>query len=238
MLLARSQRENPRGGSLCAVAAEFTELSGAGIVLVSADQNFTSLCTSNHVARELMDLEISLGEGPSVEACAADFVIDEADLRAPRERPWLAYAPAAAAAGVGAVFGFPVRIGGVRLGALSLYRDEPGVLSATQMSDAYLMASVIGRAVLSMQAGAPRDTLGAELEREATFDFSVHQAAGMVAVQGTMSVGSALVLLRAHAFALNVALSELSARVVTRQILFEPDSQSWLDSAPGARGTR
>ncbi|MGD0055150.1 MAG: GAF domain-containing protein [Acidimicrobiales bacterium] len=228
MLLARSQRENPRGGSLCAVAAEFTELSGAGIVLVSADQNFTSLCTSNHVARELMDLEISLGEGPSVEACAADFVIDEPDLANPGERQWLAYGPSATDAGAQAVFGFPVRIGGIRLGALCLYRGAPGELTATQLSDAYLMASVIGRAVLSMQAGAPSDTLAAELEREATFDFSVHQAAGMVAVQGSMSVGSALVSLRAHAFALNVALSELAQRVVTRQTAFDPTSRSWV----------
>ena len=38
------------------------------------------------------------------------------------------------------------------------------------------MASVIGRAILAMQAGASGGALAAELEREATFDFAIHQA--------------------------------------------------------------
>lgn len=233
MLMAQRERSHPQGGTLCAVAADFTNLSGAGIALLSTGQQYTSLCTSNLVARQLMDLEITVGEGPCVDACLSESAIDEADLLGSNERRWSAYAPLALVAGALAVFAFPVRIGAIRLGALSLYRDEPGELSAAQASDAYLMASVIGRAVLSMQAGAPRDTLADELEREATFDFSVHQAAGMVAVQGSMTVGNALVALRAHAFATNSALSELALRVVVREIVFDPTSQTWREGSKG-----
>ena len=229
MLLAQRERSHPHDGSLCAVAAEFTDLSGAGIALISSQQECTSMCTSDEVAKKLMDLEITVGEGPCVEACQADFVIDESDLHDPSAKRWSAYGPSASATGARAVFGFPVRIGGIRLGALSLYRDRPGELSPQQQSDAYLMTSVIGRAVLSMQAGAPRGTLAAELEREASFDFSVHQAAGMVAVQGDMTLGTAMVALRAHAFATNISLAELSLRVVTRQTAFDPHSLMWQD---------
>jgi hypothetical protein len=227
MLLAQRERTNRKAGSLCAVASEFTNLSGAGIALVSSGDQFTKLCTSNATARTLMELELTVGEGPCIEACTSDNAIDEDDLGAKSAQRWLAYTPAAGAAGANAVFGFPVRIGAIRLGALSLYRDVPGPLSVSQSSDAYLMASVIGRAVLAMQAGAPGDTLAAELEREAAFDFSVHQAAGMVAVQGSMSVGSALVALRAHAFATNASLSELALRVVVRETYFDPVTSSW-----------
>lgn len=227
MLLAKRERSHPRAGSLCSVAAEFTNLSGAGIALRSSSQQYTSLCTSNGVARTLMDLEITVGEGPCVDACESEYSIDEQDLRRSIEPRWSAYGPLATVAGAHAVFGFPVRIGVIRLGALSLYRDTPGPLSPSQASDAYLMASVIGRAVLSMQAGAPGDQLASELEREVTFDFSVHQAAGMVAVQGAMSVGNALVALRAHAFALNCALADLAQRVVVREVYFEPITASW-----------
>jgi hypothetical protein len=233
MLLAKRERSHPHDGSLCAVAAEFTDLSGAGIALVSPERQYTSMCTSDAVAKELMDLEITVGEGPCVEACLADVVIDEADLDQPNQRGWFAYGPSATAAGARAVFGFPVRIGGIRLGALSLYRDQPGELSTQQLADAYLMASVIGRAVLSMQAGAPGNALSAELETEATFDFSVHQAVGMVAVQGSTTVATAMVALRAHAFTMNISLSELSLRVVTRQIVFDPDSTLWRDEPTG-----
>jgi hypothetical protein len=227
MLLAKRERSHPRAGSLCVVAAEFTNLSGAGIALVSSGQQYTSMCTSNAVARTLMDLEITVGEGPCIDACDSESSIDEEDLRSSVLRRWSAYSPLASAAGAFAVFGFPIRIGAIQMGALSLYRDSAGPLSVSQASDAYLMASVIGRAVLSMQAGASGDSLAAELEKESTFDFSVHQAAGMVAVQGSMSVGNALVALRAHAFATNSSLSELAVRVVVREIHFDPKTSSW-----------
>jgi hypothetical protein len=234
MLLAKRERSHPRTGSLCAVAAEFTNLTGAGIALVSSGPLYTSMCTSNDVARKLMDLEITVGEGPCIDACESEASIDEEDLISSKELRWSAYAPLASSAGAIAVFGFPVRIGAIQMGALSLYRDSAGPLSASQASDAYLMASVIGRAVLSMQAGAPGDTLADELEREVNFDFSVHQAAGMVAVQGSMSVGNALVALRAHAFATNMALSELAVRVVVRELRYDPKTSSWHEERGGS----
>ncbi len=231
MLLAKRERTHPKAGSLCSVAAEFTNLTGAGVALLSSGQQYTSVCTSNAVSRKLMELEIAVGEGPCVDACFSDVAIDESDLATNLERRWMAYSPMASVAGAHAVFAYPVRIGAIRLGALSFYRDVPGPLSASQSADAYLMASVIGRAILSMQAGAPRDTLAAELEREVTFDFSVHQAAGMIAVQGSMSVGNALVALRAHAFATNASLSELALRVVIREVSFDPRTGAWLEES-------
>lgn len=233
-LMAQREREHPKDGSLCAVAAEVTNLSGAGIALVSSGEQYTSVCTSNDIAHTLMDLEITVGEGPCVDACISDVAIDESNLATTLDRRWLAYSPLAKEAGAHAVFAFPVRIGAIRLGALSLYRDEPGPLSAAQTADAYLMASVIGRAITAMQAGAPRDTLSAELQREANFDFSVHQAAGMIAVQGSMSVGNALVALRAHAFATNASLSELAIRVVLRETFFDPHPGTWRVESSGS----
>ena len=230
-LLAEHERSGVEGGALCSVAAEITELSGAGIVLGSQGRAMTTFCTSNETARSLMDIETMVGEGPSVDACGSEGAIDEVNLPSMHDARWLAYAPLAVSAGAAAVFGFPVRIGAVRLGALSLFRDEPGTLTDAQFSDAYLMSSVIGRAILSFQAGAAPGTLTAELEREATFDFSVHQAAGMVAVQGSMSVGDALVALRSHAFAIGSSLSALAIGVVVRDVHFDPASATW-------RGTR
>lgn len=226
-LLAQHERSGIEGGALCSVAAEITELSGAGIVLGSAGREMTTFCTSNETVRSLMDIETMVGEGPSVDACVSEGAVDEVNLSRMHSARWLAYAPLAVSAGAVAVFGFPVRIGAVRLGALSLFRDEPGMLSETQFSDAYLMSSVIGRAILSSQAGASPGTLTAELEREATFDFSVHQAAGMVAVQGSMSVGDALVALRSHAFAIGTSLSELAVGLVVRDVRFDPVSVTW-----------
>ena len=82
-----------------------------------------------------------------------------------------------------AVFGFPLRVGTVRLGALNLYRDPPGPLSDDQHADALVMADVAARWVLEAQAGAPPGAVAEELEAGADFHFVVHNAAGMVSVQ-------------------------------------------------------
>ena len=58
-------------------------------------------------------------------------------------------------AGVRAVFGFPLRVGAVRLGALNLYRDQPGPLADEQHADALVLADVAAELILMLQAHAP-----------------------------------------------------------------------------------
>ena len=232
-LMAQRERTGSHNGILCSVAAEIVGVSGASIVLEPTPGQFTILCASNQVASQLVDLEIMLGEGPCVDACGSSEAIIASILDSSPSR-WLAYAPLAVALGATSVFSFPVNIGAVRFGALNLFRAEARELSDDQISDGYLMASVVARSVLAMQAGLPHGSLTQELGRDAIFDFSVHQAAGMVAEQGSLSIGDALVALRSHAFATNRPLGDLAQRVVARESSFDPGSGSWRHGALGA----
>ena len=152
----------------------------------------------------------------------------EANLNLASASPWDNYCAHAMEQGARAAFSFPVNIGAARIGALVMYRDAVGPLSDSQFVDAHLLASIIARAVLALQAGAHGERLSSELERAATFDFAIQQAAGMVAVQARISVLDALVLIRAHGFALSVSASSLANRIIARDIRYEPDSGSWL----------
>ena len=124
----------------------------------------------------------------------------EPDLAEPAALRWPAFAGPAIDAGVRAMFGFPLRVGAVRLGALNLYCDRPGPLTDEQHADALVAADVATHAVLALQANAPSGQLAAELEAGADFQYVVHQASGMVAVQLDVSVGQALIRLKAYAF--------------------------------------
>lgn len=233
--LARREQPGSDAPSLCVVAAEFLDVSGAGIAVVHAQGPMASVCTSNPAAEELMDLEVTLGEGPCQDACSSDGVIAEPDLPLCAEPKWALYGPLAAAAGARAVFGVPVRIGAIRLGALSLFNHHPGPLTESQSFDAHLMATVVGRGLLALQTGAPRGAVAEEILRQGPMDFAVHQAAGMVAVQGAMTVGEALARLRAHAFAINVTTTALAGRVVFRETVFDALSREWMDTGTSTR---
>ena len=222
-ILARLEAVSPDGPTparLCEVCAEVTVMTGAGIMLMSGDVPRGSICSSTPVSALIEDLQYTLGEGPCVDAYRQDEPVAEPDLADPAVRRWYAFTPPAVEAGAQAVFGFPLRVGAIRIGALNLYRDRPGVLDDDQHADALLLAGVVARAVLAMQAEAPPGKLGAELEAGSDFRFIVHQASGMVSAQLEVSVGEALIRLRAYAFSHDRPLTEVARDVVARELRF------------------
>ncbi|HVT76864.1 MAG TPA: GAF and ANTAR domain-containing protein [Acidimicrobiales bacterium] len=204
--------------SLCAVCASATEMTGAGIMLMAGDSPRGSVCSSNHTSAELEELQFLLGEGPCVDAYNFDRPVLEPDLSAPEEPRWVEFSRGALAAGAQAVFGFPMQVGAVRLGALNLYRDRPGPLSHDQHADALVMAGVAARDVLAMQADAPEGAIPSELEATGNFRFVVHQATGMVAAQLDVNVSEAMIRLRSYAFAHDRPLIDVADDVVTRRL--------------------
>jgi hypothetical protein len=176
------------------------------------------LCTTDEVSQLIEELQYTLGEGPCVDAHQQDKVVAEPDLADPVTRRWPAFTPPALQAGVRAIFGFPLRVGTVHLGALNLYRDLPGPLTGDQHADALVVADVAARWVLEAQAGAPVDMVAEELEVSADFHFAVHNAAGIVSVQEGISVTEALIRLRASAFGSDRLLADVAQDVISRRL--------------------
>ncbi len=203
---------------LCDVCPGIIGANGAGVMLMYGDMPRGSLCTTNEVSHLIEELQFVLGEGPCVDAYQQDKVVIEPDLADPVTRRWLAFSPPALEAGVRAVFGFPLRVGTVRLGALNLYRDSPGPLSGDQHADALVIADMAARWVLEAQAGAPSEAIARELEIGSDFHYFVHNAAGMVSVQLDVSVADALIRLRAFAFSSDRKLADVAADVVARRL--------------------
>jgi GAF domain-containing protein len=190
-------------------------------MLMSGDVLRGSLCTSDAVSALIEQLQYELGEGPCVDAFRHDRPVLEPDLVHPSRVRWLAFSGPAIDAGVRAVFGFPLRVGSVRLGALNLHRIQSGALTEDEHADALVMADVVAHAVLLLQANAPPGALAAELEAAADFRYVVHQASGMVAAQLGVSVRDALIRLRAYAFGNNRALGDVATDVVSRRLRFD-----------------
>jgi hypothetical protein len=208
---------------LCQVCAEVVGVTGAGIVLMSGDMPQGSVCATDEVGAALHRLQFELGEGPSFDAHQQGRPVLEPDLLGTRSPRWFALTGPALEAGVRAVFAFPLQVGAIRLGAMLLHRDAPGPLDDEQHADALVMAQVAAELVLLLQAEAPPGQLAAELEAGADFPYVVHQASGMVAAQLDITVGQALIRLRAHAFGNGRRLGEVAGDVVARKLRFDPD---------------
>jgi GAF domain-containing protein len=197
---------------LCLASAAVSGTSGAGIMLMTGDVQRGSIWTTDDVAAVIEDLQYELGEGPCVDAYVEQCPVGESDLANP------AFTIGALGAGVGAVFGFPLSVGEVRLGSLDLYRVEPGELNADQVEDMGHLADLIAGEMLDLQSEAPEGEVAPELELGADLQHEVHQASGMVAAQAGVAVTEALRLLRAHAVASEQRLADVARQVVHRKL--------------------
>lgn len=201
-----------------------TDATGAGIMLMGGGHPIGSLAATNTVSSLIEELQFTLGEGPCIDAYNGSGPIAEPDL-AGTTGQWPIFTHSALEAGVRAIFGFPISVGSVRIGALSLYRDHPGSLTDDQRISALAIAALAGRRIMALQADAPAGAIAAEFIPMLQHRDPVYRATGMVSVQLGVSVEHALLCLRARALANGSTLGELSKDVVYRRLRFEPEDE-------------
>jgi hypothetical protein len=159
-----------------------------------------------------------LGEGPCQDAYSTGAPLLVPDLDRMAVARWPAFSTEAARVGVRAVFAYPMNYQRSTLGVMTLYQDQPGSLSATQSADCMALSEVLAQTVLNLIASSPPDALSPPLDDAIAQRAEVHQAAGMASVQLGVSVGEALVVMRAHAYANGKPLHVVAADIVRRRL--------------------
>jgi hypothetical protein len=212
-----------RAGSstLCLDCVEALDVTGAGIMLMTAAGHRGVLCASDGASGAVEELQFTLGEGPCVDVCSTGLSVSEPDITAPGFSRWPAFTPPAAKAGVRAIFGFPLQVGSIRFGALDIYNDHPGDLREEQRTEAAKLAGVLTLKVLDLQAGAEPGDLASELATPEALRAPVHQASGMLSARFDISVDEALLRLRAHAFTTGRPINDVARDVVARRLTID-----------------
>ena len=125
-------------------------ITGAGVTLISDGQAPRYVAASNGDALRYERLQSELGEGPCLSAYYGDELVAVPDLSTDDRYP--RFGPAATAAGLAAVFTFPLRQGDERLGALDLYRNTPGPLDQPDLDAAQTLADVAAAYIVNARA--------------------------------------------------------------------------------------
>jgi hypothetical protein len=202
---------------VCRAATGALTARGTGISVMTADGTRGAGAASDPVSERVEELQFTLGEGPCIDAFAARRPVLAADLADTASYRWPIYAPAAHLEGIRAVFAFPLQIGAVRLGVLDVFRDRTGPLTGPELRSAFAFAEVTMEALLDLEENG-----------DAVLDVGhraqLFQAQGMVMMQLGVSIGEALVRLRAYAFAENRRLEEVARDVVERRLRLDSDN--------------
>ena len=206
----------------------FFDVDAAAISLVFDGASSGTLGSSGAPARTYDELQFTLGEGPCLDSVARRGPILVADLTDPHETRWPVYGPAMLAHHIRGVFAMPVVVAGEHVGALDLFRAQPGRLEGEQFAGAIAAAELAGIPVLDLldvdltaAVDDPRSNGWAELHT--LFRAEVSQATGMLVAQLGVDPAEALVRLRAHAYATGRSATDVARDILDRRLRLEAD---------------
>jgi GAF domain len=203
---------------LCEACVEVTSLPVS--IVLATDGHLQAAMAASRGADAVEEAQFKLGEGPGVDAYTGGRPVLVGDFAQELSR-WIHFVPAAQAFGIYGAFAYPLQLGVIRLGVLSIYTDRVRAIGDRQLRDQLELSELVTDAVLAMQAGMPADQLGWALASAAEHRAVAQQAIGAVAMQLECSAQDALARLRARAFADGVGLDVVARQVIERRIHFE-----------------
>lgn len=223
-ILFGNQGEGSLGGAVCRTAVTIIGVDGAGLS-VHTRKHRGPVCAHGDFAALGEDLQFSVGEGPGFDAFEAGEPIEVADIAASERAPWLSFSEQLADAGAGSLASFPLRIGGARFGALTLYRSGRGGLSADQVADSYVIAQLAAHVLVAEQAQIGSALVFSDTEVGFARMAQIHQATGMVMAQLSVGAEDALARLRGAAFAAQRSVRDLAEDIVAGTVVLSDDEQ-------------
>jgi GAF domain-containing protein len=200
---------------LCQDCADTLPITGVGMALMNDSGHQGVIAATDGAARVMEELQFTLGEGPCIDASRARSPVLQPDLAATALGRWPAFMPQAIDAGLAAIFAFPLHVGAIRLGILDLYRDTPGNLDESVLAQALAYADAAVWVLMHLQAQMPAEGgLHPLLADPVENRSEVHQATGVASVTASVSLGDALMLLRARAYAEQRSILDVAREVV------------------------
>lgn len=214
--LARLPSPEPFPLRLCHAVVEVVEARAGAIALGLSTPDRTLLCATSELAARFEDAQDLTHEGPSLEALRTGRSVLSSTFD-DRRRRWPQLADAVSGFPAGVVRAFPMRPSTAVIGVLTVHHD-PASAAPSSLPELQFLADAVGAAIIG-HLPEPEQPSALWTERD-----RVSQAAGMVVAQLDVDPADALAILRAHAFAQETTVVEISRRVVARQLDFSgPD---------------
>jgi len=132
------------------------------------------------------------------------------------DQPWARFGPVALAAGFRSVQALPMRLRGVTIGALNLFRTEKGRLEESDVVAAQALADVATIAILQHRAALQAHNVIDQLNHALNSRIVIEQAKGVIAERHDVEMEAAFAMLRGAARNANRRLSDVAREVVSR----------------------
>jgi len=203
--------------TLATRSVELLDASAAGIMLADQRGGLQVMASSTEEARLLELYELQNNEGPCLDCYRTGQPVARSGLPAMRAL-WPVFTERLQELGFNSAQAVPMRLRSETIGALNIFRTEPGLLSETDLRLGQAMADVATVGLLQERAIAEREVLATQLQAALTSRVQLEQAKGVLAERAGLEMDQAFKLMRDYARGNNRRLSEIAAEIINGSI--------------------
>jgi transcriptional regulator with GAF, ATPase, and Fis domain len=215
-------------------SVQLLDVSAAGLLLADPRGPLRVVAASSETVRLLELFQLQNDQGPCLDCFKAGQPVAAADLAAEARR-WPRFAPAARRAGFAAVQALPLRLRDQVIGALNLFRADPGPFDPADVRVGQALADVATISLLHERGMRRSDTLNEQLQTALTSRVIIEQAKGKLAERLDLDMDQAFSLLRDSARSRNRRLSDLAQAFIDgTETLTTPTANPTQRRTPGA----
>jgi GAF domain-containing protein len=183
---------------LSARCVEVLDISAAGVMLAAPEGHLRVVASSSEEMRVVELFELQAQEGPCPDCYTSGEPVLNRSL-AREAAHWPRFAPVALAAGFQSVHAVPLRLRGMTIGALNLFRAVEGVLGDEDSVAAQALADVATIAIIQHRAVLQAHVVIQQLDDALNARVVIEQAKGVIAERTELTTDGAFDWLRQYA---------------------------------------
>jgi GAF domain-containing protein len=200
---------------------EVLDVSAAGLMLVAPEGDLRVVASSSEEMRVVELFELQSEEGPCLDCYRTGEAVLNQNLATIGGR-WPRFAPVALEAGFRSVHAMPMRLRGVIIGALNLFRADEGGMEESDVLVAQALADVATIAILQHRAAFEAYRVNEQLHHALNSRIVIEQAKGMLAERAGLDMEQAFSWLRKHARNHNLLLVDVARAVIDGTVAPDP----------------
>ncbi|WP_405571763.1 GAF and ANTAR domain-containing protein [Streptomyces sp. NBC_01167] len=188
--------------------------TAAGVLLADPNGELRVMAASDEQVRLLELFQLQNDEGPCLECFRTGAAVTAVDLSAEAAR-WPRFVAQARRGGFAAVQALPMRLRDEVVGALNLFRTEPGPFDPVGTPIAQALADVATISLLQQRSTQRSSILNEQLQNALNSRVLIEQAKGKLAERQGIDMEQAFTALRSYARSHNRRLSDVARAFIS-----------------------
>jgi GAF domain-containing protein len=196
--------------------SDLVSATAAGVLLRDPRGSLEVIAASDEGAQTMEVLQVASGSGPCVHCADSGETVSIADMG--DDERWPDFNNAASRVGFVSLLAVPLRLREITIGSMNLFRATPGAFADDDARAARALADVATIGILQERAVRESDVVRVQLQRALDSRVVIEQAKGVVSYRRSVDMGAAFDLIRGHARANRLGLSDVAEQIVQRRL--------------------